>query len=329
MARSWRLGGTPRKGGCVDSPQAVANMIFRIWNRAAKRYMLADHYATLGLAPQAAHSAIRAAYLALMQRYHPDKNHSADAGVRAREITVAYEVLGNRERRSDYDLERAEANSALVGQISISPGSKGAKFALFAFVALTFSMLLLLVPSAPEVDERRGQKSAVRSPQAAPHRQLNPAARQEPAAVVPVPSPADTSNQTDEVQDPAPAEVARVAEPSTLAASPPALSGRARAASRPTRASSTCANRSSGAAIVCKTPALVHLDRSLGVLFRQSVQQADAPKQRSLYSDHYRFIARLNRCTSKRCVRDEYLARMREISITMSARPEPHGHSNQ
>ena len=119
--------------------------------------MLADHYATLGLTPHAAHSDIRAAYLALMQRYHPDKNHSADAGVRAREATVAYGVLGNRESRSDYDLERAEA-SALVGQISIRPGPKGAKFALFAFVALTFSMLLFLVPSALEVDEGRGQK---------------------------------------------------------------------------------------------------------------------------------------------------------------------------
>ncbi len=109
--------------------------------------MSADHYATLGLAPHAAHSAIRAAYLALMQRYHPDKNHSADAAARAREVTVAYGVLGNRERRSAYDLERAEANAERADQISISPGPKGAKFALFAFVALTFSMLLFLIPS--------------------------------------------------------------------------------------------------------------------------------------------------------------------------------------
>ena len=212
--------------------------------------MLADHYATLGLAPHAAHSAIRAAYLALMQRYHPDKNHTADAAARAREVTVAYGVLGNRERRSAYDLERAEANAELAGQISVSPGPKGAKFALFAFVTLTFSMLLFLVPSALEVDEGRGQKSVVPSPQKAPHRQMLPAARQKSVAVVSVPSPADPGNQTD-VHASAPAEVARVAEPSMLAAPPPARFAQARAAPRPTRASSTCGNRSSGAATVC------------------------------------------------------------------------------
>ena len=282
--------------------------------------MLPDHYATLGLTPHAAHSDIRAAYLALMQRYHPDKNHSADAGVRAREATVAYGVLGNRERRSDYDLERAEANAALAGPMSIRRGPKGAKFALIASVGLASSMLLFLVPSGHEVDDRRGPKPAVSNPGAAPHTPTYRTTRQEPAAVVPVPSPADTNDQTDEVHAPAPPEVAPVAKRSIATPAPAGL-GRARAGSPPTKARSPCANRSSGAAAVCNTPALASLDRSLGLLFRQSVQQAGAPKRLSLYSDHYRFIARLNRCTSKRCVRDEYLARMREISVTMSAAP--------
>ena len=68
------------------------------------------------------------------------------------------------------------------------------------------------------------------------------------------------------------------------------------------------------------SPAVASLDRDLGMLFRQSVQRADAAKQRTLYRDHYRFIGRLNRCSSEACTRGEYLGRMREISNTMATR---------
>ena len=38
---------------------------------------------------------IRAAYLALMRRYHPDRNGSAEAAARARAVTEAYKTIGN------------------------------------------------------------------------------------------------------------------------------------------------------------------------------------------------------------------------------------------
>ena len=41
--------------------------------------MTEDHYATLGVEPRSEAAAIRAAYLALMRRYHPDKNDSPAA----------------------------------------------------------------------------------------------------------------------------------------------------------------------------------------------------------------------------------------------------------
>ena len=68
---------------------------------------------------------------------------------------------------------------------------------------------------------------------------------------------------------------------------------------------------------------LAGLDRHLGMLLRQSVQSADAAKQKTLYRDHYRFVARLNGCSTEACKEREYLARMGEISATMTAPAKP------
>ena len=62
-----------------------------------------DHYNTLGLNPTCDDAVIREVYLALMRQYHPDRNPSGAAAVRARAITAAYAVLGNPEERSNYD----------------------------------------------------------------------------------------------------------------------------------------------------------------------------------------------------------------------------------
>ena len=68
--------------------------------------MTANHYATLGVAPHSPREVIRAAYLQLMRRYHPDKNPSAEAAARARAITAAYAVLGVAEERAKYDAKQ-------------------------------------------------------------------------------------------------------------------------------------------------------------------------------------------------------------------------------
>ena len=68
--------------------------------------MTPDHYAILGVSPTSEDVVIRAAYLALMRRYHPDRNSSAEAAERAQAITNAYAVLGNWSRRSEYDLKQ-------------------------------------------------------------------------------------------------------------------------------------------------------------------------------------------------------------------------------
>ncbi len=65
---------------------------------------MADHYETLGVARDATGEAIKRAYRKLARQYHPDANQG-DAGAEARfkEISAAYEVLSDPQRRSRYD----------------------------------------------------------------------------------------------------------------------------------------------------------------------------------------------------------------------------------
>jgi TonB family protein len=61
------------------------------------------HYDNLKVSRNAPPEVIRAAYKALSQRYHPDKNSSPDATRIMKILNEAYEVLGDPERRQLYD----------------------------------------------------------------------------------------------------------------------------------------------------------------------------------------------------------------------------------
>ena len=72
-----------------------------------------DYYAILGVAPGSEDIVIQAAYRALMRRYHPDKNPSAEAARKTIEINEAYAVLGDPIARAAYDgRRRSSAESA-------------------------------------------------------------------------------------------------------------------------------------------------------------------------------------------------------------------------
>jgi hypothetical protein len=62
-----------------------------------------DHYAILGVSPTSEDVVIRAAYRALMRRYHPDADPSSEASQRAQAINAAYAVLGDPDKRARYD----------------------------------------------------------------------------------------------------------------------------------------------------------------------------------------------------------------------------------
>lgn len=64
-----------------------------------------DYYAVLGLDATASEADIKLAYRKLAKRWHPDLNPgSEEAENKFKEINEAYEVLGDKERRSQYDL---------------------------------------------------------------------------------------------------------------------------------------------------------------------------------------------------------------------------------
>ena len=66
-----------------------------------------NYYETLGVSNSASESDIKKAYRSLSLKYHPDRNPSEDATTKFQEINAAYEVLGDTQKRKQYDQELA------------------------------------------------------------------------------------------------------------------------------------------------------------------------------------------------------------------------------
>ena len=62
-----------------------------------------DYYGVLGVTKTASDQEIKAAYRRLALQYHPDKNQSPDAKQKFQELTHAYSVLIDQEKRYNYD----------------------------------------------------------------------------------------------------------------------------------------------------------------------------------------------------------------------------------
>jgi len=70
-----------------------------------------DPYEVLGVQKTDSDTAIRSAYRKLAKRYHPDVNPGkAEAVERFKEISVAYDLLGDKDKRGKYD--RGEIDTA-------------------------------------------------------------------------------------------------------------------------------------------------------------------------------------------------------------------------
>src|ERR1700687_2151995 len=63
-----------------------------------------DYYATLGVSKSASAEEIKKAYRKLARQYHPDRNPGDKASeARFKEISQAHDVLGDPEKRKQYD----------------------------------------------------------------------------------------------------------------------------------------------------------------------------------------------------------------------------------
>jgi molecular chaperone DnaJ len=62
-----------------------------------------DYYEVLGIAKDASQADIKKAYRKLSKKYHPDINKAPGAEAKFKEVTEAYEVLSDEQKRSNYD----------------------------------------------------------------------------------------------------------------------------------------------------------------------------------------------------------------------------------
>ncbi len=83
-----------------------------------------DYYGVLGVAKNASAAEIKKAYRKLAQQFHPDANPgNADAETRFKEISAAYDVLGDEDKRKRYDEVRDMGASGFGG---FGPGGASA-----------------------------------------------------------------------------------------------------------------------------------------------------------------------------------------------------------
>lgn len=84
-----------------------------------------DYYATLGVAEDAPVDEIKRAYRKLARRYHPDVSDEQDAEARFKEVSEAWEVLGDAEKRATYDNIRRFGHAQSDAGAGFSSGFDG------------------------------------------------------------------------------------------------------------------------------------------------------------------------------------------------------------
>ena len=84
-----------------------------------------DFYEILGVDKKASNDEIKKAYRKLALQYHPDRNKEAGAAEKFKEVTEAYEILANPEKRQKYDQFGAAAFDPSAGFGGFGQGTGG------------------------------------------------------------------------------------------------------------------------------------------------------------------------------------------------------------
>lgn len=88
-----------------------------------KEWFENDYYEILGVSADAEQKEITKAYRALAKKYHPDANKNDNtADEKFKEVTNAYEVIGNEDERKEYDAIRMMSSQNYSGSGPIPPG---------------------------------------------------------------------------------------------------------------------------------------------------------------------------------------------------------------
>jgi Ca-activated chloride channel family protein len=83
-----------------------------------------DPYSILGIAADASAEDIKLALRRAARRLHPDNNRSAGAGVQFQDITAAYELLNDPERRKDYNDYARSQTGGLYFNFRVTPSKR-------------------------------------------------------------------------------------------------------------------------------------------------------------------------------------------------------------
>lgn len=268
---------------------------------------ITDPYRVLGVSPAAEEDVIRAAYLALMKRYHPDQNQSAQAAERAKEVAAAYAMLSDPNRRPQPAGQGLPPRAALAATWA---GPRPARGRVGGLLLVLFSALLILFawrqlpqpsassrPPPPEQAEPPGEPPLVPQELTAP---VPAAEMAEPPPVADLP----------EVVVPPVDAILLPKEP----VSRPPRARPAGAEQRPPQAAAPAISLPPPAGTEIDIPAL---ERHHDLLFSQSLRNADPGREARLIGSAQGFAARLGSCVSATCKRDAYLDRNREIAEIM------------
>jgi curved DNA-binding protein CbpA len=262
-----------------------------------------DYYATLGLSPASEDVVIRAAYLALIRRYHPDGNTSAAASARTRAINAAYAVLSDPDKRAEYDQKRA---AEAWPNMPVRRRRRTVPSGLFAAASVTLLLLLVFLVAWLPLPVREPPDRTAQAPSRATNNMEEPLATpvQDPLPAVAPPATDDEMAQPPlQLDEPPPTPPRLLAAPNARVAPQPRTAQLKVARSAPSQ--------------------LANLDRQQTLLYNQSWVRADAAKRAQLLTTRDRFIARRDGCRSNSCVTAAYLARMREVSEIMIGKSPP------